>query len=328
MTEEMPGRPPPPKNSRFMVRSAENNLPKPRFGGAGSTDGFRHFGRRAVGVDRGAVREHVAGEIGGDHDFRAERARRRYRHRIDQRAVDQPAVADQHRRKNPGQRIGGAHRVDHAAVGQPDLVAGADFGGHGGEFQRQVLDQGRADRGLQLRRQLVAADQARAVETDVEIAEDTARLQAARPFLQRIELPGGIGAADHRADRGADHDIGNDAVGDQGPEDADMGKSARGAAAQRQPDHRPPDAAQPDLVGASEPFWPRPIKLSSTEELLDGASYALSRCSPPDRQHKHGLCRSRIGLGRDCDWTATPRITLGDFGRFRRPSGGQPGPQA
>ena len=36
MTEEMPGRPALPKNSRFMVRSAENNLPKPRFGAAGS----------------------------------------------------------------------------------------------------------------------------------------------------------------------------------------------------------------------------------------------------------------------------------------------------
>jgi hypothetical protein len=36
MTLEMPGRPPPPKNSRFMVRSAENSLPKPRLGGTGS----------------------------------------------------------------------------------------------------------------------------------------------------------------------------------------------------------------------------------------------------------------------------------------------------
>jgi len=39
ITVEMPGRPPPPKNSRFMVRSAEKNLPRPRFGGAGSVSG-------------------------------------------------------------------------------------------------------------------------------------------------------------------------------------------------------------------------------------------------------------------------------------------------
>ena len=37
MTEEMPGRPPLPKNSRFTVRSAENNLPRPRFGAGTST---------------------------------------------------------------------------------------------------------------------------------------------------------------------------------------------------------------------------------------------------------------------------------------------------
>ncbi len=102
-------------------------------------------------------------------------------------------------------------------------MAGANLGRHGRKFQRQVLDQGRTDGGLQLRRQPVAADQSGAVEADVEIAEDIARLQAARPLLQRIELPDGIGAADHRADRGADHDTGNDAMGQQGPENSDMG---------------------------------------------------------------------------------------------------------
>ena len=39
ITVEMPGRPPPPKNSRFMVRSAEKNLPMPRFGGGASGSG-------------------------------------------------------------------------------------------------------------------------------------------------------------------------------------------------------------------------------------------------------------------------------------------------
>ena len=179
-----------------------------------------------------------------------QRARRRHRHRIDQRAVHQPAVAHQHRRKYPGQRIGGAHRIDDAAVGQPDLVAGADFGGHGGKFQRQLLDQGLADGGFELGGKLVAADQARAVEADIEIAQDISRLQAARPFLEGIEMARRIGAADHRADRGSDHDIGHDTMGDQRPDDADMGKSARRAAAECQPDHRPPDAAQPHLVTA------------------------------------------------------------------------------
>ena len=37
-------------------------------------------------------------------------------------------------------------------------------------------------------------------------------------------------------------------MGHQRPDDADMGKAAGGAAAQRQSDHRPADAAEPYLV--------------------------------------------------------------------------------
>ncbi len=96
-------------------------------------------------------------------------------------------------------------------------MAGADFGRHRGKFQRQVLDQGLADGGLELRGKLFAADQARAVETDIQIAQDTSRLQAARPFFERVEMSGRIGAADHGADRGADHDVGDDAVRNQCP---------------------------------------------------------------------------------------------------------------
>jgi hypothetical protein len=104
--------------------------------------------------------EHVAGEVGGDDNFGAKGARRRNRDRIDQRAVDQPAVAHQHRREYARQGIGGAHRIDDAAMGQPDLMAGAHFGGDGGELHRQFLDQGLADRRFEQARQLVAADQA------------------------------------------------------------------------------------------------------------------------------------------------------------------------
>ena len=134
-------------------------------------------------------------------------------------------------------------------MGQPDLMAGADFGRDGGEFQRQFLDQGLAQCRLELGREPVAADQAGAVEPDVEIAENIARPQAARPFLEPVEMSRGIGAADHSPDRGADHHIGDDAVRHQRPDNADVGKSARSAAAQGQPDHRPPGAAEANLVG-------------------------------------------------------------------------------
>ena len=138
ITVEMPGRPPLPKNSRFMVRSAER-ICRSRASAAPVQLGIRRPARpaRSHGRDGGGVGEYVAGEVGGDDDFRAERACRRYRHRIDQRAVDQPAVADQDRREDSGQGIGGAHGIDHAAVGQPDFVAGANFGRNGCEFHRQ-----------------------------------------------------------------------------------------------------------------------------------------------------------------------------------------------
>ena len=165
-----------------------------------------------------------------------------------------------------------------------------------------------AHRGFELGGELVAADQAGAVEADIEIAENISRLQAARPFFQRIEMARRIGAADHRADRGADHDIGHDAVRDQRPDDADMGKSARGAAAERQPDHRPPDAAEPYLVAAIGPFWPRPIKLSSTGliSLAKTQAYSLAARRLPELTASMVYAAIRIGLGRDCDWTATP----------------------
>src|SRR5665213_1717062 len=62
-------------------------------------------------------------------------------------------------------------------------------------------------------------------------------------------MSGRIGAADHRADRGADRHIGHDAARHQCLDDADMGETAGGATAERQPDYRPPDAAEPDLGG-------------------------------------------------------------------------------
>ena len=73
-------------------------------------------------------------------------------------------------------------------MGQPDFVAGAHFGRDGGKLHRQILDQALAHRRLKLGCEFGAADQTGAVEADIEIGEDISRLQAARPFLQRIEM--------------------------------------------------------------------------------------------------------------------------------------------
>ena len=199
-------------------------------------------------------------------------------------------------------------------MGQPDLVAGADFGRNGGEFHRQVLDQALAHRSLEFGRKLGAADQAGAVQADIEIGEDISRLQAARPFLHRVEMSGGIGAADHGADRRSHHDIGNDAVGHQRPDDADMGKAACGAAAQRQPDHRPADTAQPHLVAAvgailaaAHPAIQH--QYSPAAFRIFAAARPRQNCLVPFRMH--GLCPARSGLGRDYDWATTAGSTVG-----------------
>jgi hypothetical protein len=104
--------------------------------------------------------EYVAGNIGGDHDFRAKGARRRHRHRVHQCAVDQPAIAHHDRCEYPRQGVRRPQRVDNAAMGQPNLVTGTHFGRDGGKFHRPLFDQARAHRSLELGGKLGAGDQA------------------------------------------------------------------------------------------------------------------------------------------------------------------------
>ena len=110
ITVGMPGRPRRPKNCRRSARSrAEHAAQAVRL----RRDARRHSSLvvGAVAGDDGAAAEQVGVEIDRDHQPRAERARRRHRHRIDQRAVDQPAAADAHRRENAGQRVRRAQRL-------------------------------------------------------------------------------------------------------------------------------------------------------------------------------------------------------------------------
>ena len=73
-----------------------------------------------------------------------------------------------------------------------------------------------ADRLGQRFEQAAAADQAKAAEAHVKIAEQPAPREAARPRLDLVELAGRIAAADHRADRGAGNDVGLEALRDEG----------------------------------------------------------------------------------------------------------------
>ena len=233
--------------------------------------------------DRAAA-ENFGAQIDRDDEARAEHACSRDRHRVDQRAVDQPAAVERHRRKNSGQRVGGPHRIDQAAAGQPDFMAGADLGGDGGKADRQRFDRRRAQSFVEPRRELAAADQSAAGQADVEIAEHAALGQAAAPLLQHVEPARRMAAADHRADRGADDDVGLDAVRQQCAKHADMGKAARAAAAERKPDGRPHRRALWRLrcrFGAALAVTPAVVTLEN--QML---SPSAAMIPPPQRRDK------------------------------------------
>ena len=72
-----------------------------------------------------------------------------------------------------------------------------------------------AERFGQVPGQVTPAEQAGAGEADIEIADQPAQGEAARPLFKWIEPVGGVAAADHGADRSADDDVGLDARLDQ-----------------------------------------------------------------------------------------------------------------
>jgi len=160
-------------------------------------------------------------------------------------------------------------------------VAGSDLGGDGGKADRQRLDRRVAEFLLQPCRELAAADQAAAGKGDVEIAENAAFGQAARPILDDVEPACGVAAADHGADRGADDDVRLDAMREQGAKHADMRKAARPAAAKREPDGRAHRCALRRFgcrFGAAIPVSPAALA------LVDQMCSPSAAMIPPRRQ--------------------------------------------
>ena len=105
ITVEKLGRASPAMIWRLSARSAPNIPRKPRKAVArrvGGRGGMGVAGVGAVARDGRAAAEAVGIHIDRDDDAGAERTRRRDRHRIDQRAVDQPAAAEMNRGKIPG----------------------------------------------------------------------------------------------------------------------------------------------------------------------------------------------------------------------------------
>ena len=205
----------------------------------GGFNGCCVAGVRAVARDSGAAAEPVGIEIDGDDDTRAKCPGSRDSHRVDQRPVDQPAAADADRRKYARQGVGGAQRQRKRAARQPDFVAGADLGGDGRKLHRQVLDHRFAEGFTEQAGEPSAADQARAAQPHIEIADDAAPSQRVGPFFQLVELVVGVAAANQGSHRRADDDVGDNALRKERPDHADMGKAARRAAAEHESDGRP-----------------------------------------------------------------------------------------
>src|SRR6185437_6905156 len=118
------------------------------------------------------------------------------------------------------------------------FMTGVEFGGNRGKAHRQILDAAVGQRLLKLFGEVSAPDETGAGQTDVEISQDAAHRQPARPFLQPFHLARGVATANHRADRGADNDVRYNAVRGQRPQHTDMRKAARSAAAECEPDAR------------------------------------------------------------------------------------------
>ncbi len=100
-------------------------------------------------------------------------------------------------------------------------------------------------------------------------------------------------------------------MGDQGLDDADMGKAARGAAAERKPDHRPPRRAKPDLVGAVGSV---PAHHSIQHSNFScGADIMFTRAMPPHRR----ICMV-YALRTEYDWTTSAIIKIGCSPGFQK----------
>src|SRR5262249_36588361 len=80
--------------------------------------------------------------------------------------------------------------------------------------------------------ELFAAEESGTAEREIQEADDTARRQAARPALDRVELARQIETADEGTDRGAAYDVGFEACLDKRSERADMRPTAGDTASQ------------------------------------------------------------------------------------------------
>ena len=132
-------------------------------------------------------------------------------------------------------------------------MAAADFGGDGRKTGRQVLDHAVAEVAVEAIDEALAVDKASAGEVEVEVAEYAPSRQVTGEKFEMVELVGGEATADHGPDRCAGNDVRPDTGLLQCPQNADVGPSARGSAAQRQSDLAQCHGRSPAGIPASHP---------------------------------------------------------------------------
>src|SRR4026207_1706169 len=101
---------------------------------------------------------------------------------------------------------------------------------------RQIFNAAFLQACFKLRGEMAPTDQAGTRQADVEVAEDAAHGQRACPPGEVVHFLRGVAAADDSTDRSTNDHIRHDAVRFQSADHAYVGKTAGGAAAEREPD--------------------------------------------------------------------------------------------
>ena len=270
-----------------------------RCGGLGEVrgDGVELGDRRVLGrVVQGVAARQRSGEIDCDDVVRPEPATHGDRDGVRHRPIEQPVSIDQDRLEDSGQRVGGADRLDDVARAEAHLAARAELRRDRRERQVEILDAEPAEIAAETSPQPDPADESRAPEREIHHREDAAPVQPSRKMFQRIEPPGRMACADHRADRGAGDDVDGHALGCQLPYDPDMRPAERRAAAKRQPEATTGWRTARHRRGGHEMPGARGVKRPPTKAILLGrgeAAVVRQAASSTSEMPASSICNRR-----------------------------------
>jgi len=144
----------------------------------------------------------VAVQVDGNDDVGAQGAADGNRDRVDQAAVNEPAVIVFDGGKQAGDGNGGPHRIEDRSAGKPDFPSGLQVGGYGGKPLVQVLDAQvvAGDIPVEKQAQPLRIDKPVQGGIDFKKPDGLEPVQGADPRLQLRQVAGGMGRADQGPD--------------------------------------------------------------------------------------------------------------------------------